>query len=239
MNNLDDQLLIHELAERAGVSVRTIRYYIAEGLLPAPNTRGRYAYYSQEYLDLIELIRRLKEAYLPLREIRALVLNLPPEKVKEVLEKNAGLPQEELLRTVRDVAQEYQDEPYGEIDYKKSVDLPDESAATYAGRVLEQSPRYSSPRSAPAPRKPDLGRLNAPSRVDPFDKYRPSLGQELIPEELPERIIRAEKAEEEESTWQRYELAPGVELHVRLTSVQRYKERIRKLIQLARDILDT
>jgi DNA-binding transcriptional MerR regulator len=54
---------IRELAERAGVSVRTVRYYIQEGLLPAPDTQGRFASYTEEHLDRLELIRRLKEAF--------------------------------------------------------------------------------------------------------------------------------------------------------------------------------
>jgi len=34
---------INELAKKAGVSVRTIRFYNAEGLLPSPPSQGRYA----------------------------------------------------------------------------------------------------------------------------------------------------------------------------------------------------
>ena len=56
-----EELLIHELAARAGISVRTIRYYIEEGLLPQPSYQGKYSYYTLNYLDRLELIRRLKE----------------------------------------------------------------------------------------------------------------------------------------------------------------------------------
>lgn len=61
---------IGELARLAGVTVRTIRYYIQEGLLPEAPLRGRYAGYDESYLDLLEQIRRMKEDFLPLREIR-------------------------------------------------------------------------------------------------------------------------------------------------------------------------
>jgi len=40
----DDPLLINDLAKKAGVSVRTIRYYVKEGLLPAPQFRGRNSF---------------------------------------------------------------------------------------------------------------------------------------------------------------------------------------------------
>jgi DNA-binding transcriptional MerR regulator len=80
---LQDDLLIGDLAQRAGVSVRTIRYYINEGLLPPPEVRGRYTYYSDNYLYRLELIRRLKDAFLPLKEIRQRMMSLNDEEVRE------------------------------------------------------------------------------------------------------------------------------------------------------------
>ena len=65
--------------------MRTIRFYISEGLLPAPETRGRYAVYTDEYLDRLELIRRLKDSFLPLKEIRATVSALSWEEVQASL----------------------------------------------------------------------------------------------------------------------------------------------------------
>jgi DNA-binding transcriptional MerR regulator len=61
---------IGELAHEAGVTPRTVRYYTAEGLLPQPDTRGRYARYSHSHLERLEQIARLKEQYLPLHVIR-------------------------------------------------------------------------------------------------------------------------------------------------------------------------
>lgn len=79
------EYFIHELAKRANVSVRTIRFYINEGLLPAPQTRGRYTVYTHEYLDRLELIRRLKESFLPLKEIRATLTALSWNEVRVTL----------------------------------------------------------------------------------------------------------------------------------------------------------
>ena len=58
---MNEQILIGELAKKAGVSVRTIRYYVMEGLLPSPEVRGRYTVYDEEYLNRIILIRYLKD----------------------------------------------------------------------------------------------------------------------------------------------------------------------------------
>jgi DNA-binding transcriptional MerR regulator len=76
---------INELAQKANVSVRTVRFYINEGLLPAPATRGRYTVYNDEYLDRLELIRRLKDAFLPLKEIRHTVTPLSWQEVQAAL----------------------------------------------------------------------------------------------------------------------------------------------------------
>ena len=61
---------IGELAEEAGVSTRTIRYYVSEGLLPPPVGAGPNSRYTDAHLSQLGIIGRLKEQYLPLREIR-------------------------------------------------------------------------------------------------------------------------------------------------------------------------
>jgi len=66
----DEGYTIGELARLAGVTPRTIRFYTAEGLLPPPETRGRYARYGQAHLRRLERIAELKSAYLPLSAIR-------------------------------------------------------------------------------------------------------------------------------------------------------------------------
>lgn len=85
-----EELLIHELADQAGVSVRTIRYYISQGLLPAPDTKGRYATFNEEYRLRLELIRRLKEAFLPLKEIRDRIAGLDPAQIQALLNQLDG-----------------------------------------------------------------------------------------------------------------------------------------------------
>src|SRR5207302_2865395 len=76
---------ISELAEAGGATPRTVRYYTAEGLLPPPDARGRFALYSEEHLDRLRLIVRLKEAYLPLMAIRARLTALSPAEVRAML----------------------------------------------------------------------------------------------------------------------------------------------------------
>lgn len=63
---------IGELARRAGVSVKTIRYYSNEGLLPPRGrTESGYRVYGDDAIVRLELIRTLREAGMPIAQIRA------------------------------------------------------------------------------------------------------------------------------------------------------------------------
>lgn len=68
--DVPEPLDLTELADRAGVSIRTVRYYIQQGLLPKPEARGPGAHYTDEHLDRLLLIKRLQREHLPLAEIR-------------------------------------------------------------------------------------------------------------------------------------------------------------------------
>ena len=74
-SEVEQQLLrIDDLAHLSGVPSRTIRFYNTQGLLPAPIMRGRTAYYDQEHIIVLGIIRELKEQHnLPLEEIKRLL----------------------------------------------------------------------------------------------------------------------------------------------------------------------
>src|SRR5262245_48280104 len=76
---------IGELAQAADVTIRTIRYYVAEEVLPPPLGNGRAALYTQEHLDRLRLVMILKEEFLPLPEIRSLLSGLDHQAVLELL----------------------------------------------------------------------------------------------------------------------------------------------------------
>lgn len=86
---------IGKLAEAAGVTPRTIRYYTAEGLLPQPQAEGRYAVYTGAHLQRLQLIQRLKNAFLPLPTIRAQMASLSDADVQALLEACPATPQGE------------------------------------------------------------------------------------------------------------------------------------------------
>lgn len=68
-------LRIDDLSHTTGVPSRTIRFYNTQGLLPAPIMHGRVAYYNQEHLLVLNIIKEFKEQQ-----------NLPLDIIKQLLE---------------------------------------------------------------------------------------------------------------------------------------------------------
>jgi DNA-binding transcriptional MerR regulator len=73
---------VSDLASRAGVSERTVRYYVAEGLLPAPSGRGPGAHYIEGHLTRLKLIRAIQQAGNDLETIREYLDELGGEDAK-------------------------------------------------------------------------------------------------------------------------------------------------------------
>ncbi|MGA8255269.1 MAG: MerR family transcriptional regulator [Nocardioides sp.] len=74
---LDDLLTIDELAAAVGTTVRTTRYYASLGLIPAPERRGRIAYYGPVHRARLELVRALQEHGFTLQAIERVLANIP------------------------------------------------------------------------------------------------------------------------------------------------------------------
>ena len=74
---------VSELADKAGVTKRTIHYYISKGLLLPPKGSGVNSLYNDEHLERILLIKKLQAEYMPLNKIREYILENPTEKVQK------------------------------------------------------------------------------------------------------------------------------------------------------------
>ena len=89
---------VDRLAARAGVTVDTVRYYQARGLLPRPRRAGRLALYGDEHLDRLRRIRALSAKGLSLSVIRRVLATRRPSKDDALL--SALLEEEERERTL-------------------------------------------------------------------------------------------------------------------------------------------
>jgi DNA-binding transcriptional MerR regulator len=74
-----DEFTIDELAVRTGMTVRTVRFYAAEGLLPTPQRRGRVAYYDARHRLRLDLIRTLQEHGYTLAAIERVLARVPAD----------------------------------------------------------------------------------------------------------------------------------------------------------------
>ena len=70
---------IHEIASLAGLSTRTVRYYITESLVDRPHGTKRGAWYGQRHLEQLLLIRRWTDAGLSLDRVRELQAGAPED----------------------------------------------------------------------------------------------------------------------------------------------------------------
>lgn len=77
-----DEWKLTELAAEAGVSPRTVRYYVQRGLLPAPPFKGPDTVYGEEHLVRLKAIRALQARFLPLDAIQVELARLSPEELK-------------------------------------------------------------------------------------------------------------------------------------------------------------
>src|SRR3954468_7008089 len=68
-----------EVAARTGMTVRTLRFYASEGLLPPPQRRGRVAYYDARHRMRLDLIRTLQEHGYTLSAIQRVLARIPED----------------------------------------------------------------------------------------------------------------------------------------------------------------
>jgi len=232
---------IGQLAELAGVTPRTIRYYTAEGLLPRPDARGQYALYSEQHLLRLQLIAHLKETYLPLSEIKARIEGLDAEEMRGLLEERHESP-----APVASAA-----DYLAQIRARQQVPQPmrqlAEPAETYATETPTLSLRPSIPPapSAPTPAAPAYGfaaAIATPSaaseRMEETAAAPPQQAS-LLRKLMPQRRAAAAPKEElpqDEQRWRRVDLTSGVELHIREPAAPAQRERIERLIALARSL---
>jgi len=74
---------IGELADLAGVSRRTVRYYVQRNLIDPPQGRGRGSVYTRQHAEQIQRVLRLQRQGLPLQTIQSLPEGEEPEPARE------------------------------------------------------------------------------------------------------------------------------------------------------------
>ena len=74
-----ERLSIDEIASLTGLTARTVRYYIQQGLVSRPEGAKRGAYYERRHVEQLLLIRRWTDAGLSLDRVRELLAGAPED----------------------------------------------------------------------------------------------------------------------------------------------------------------
>ena len=145
-----------ELADLAGVTPRTVRYYMSQGLLPSSGSSGPGAKYDDAHLVRLRLVRKLQREHLPLAEIRQRLTGLDDAAIATLADQPPEVadPQDSALDYIRRVLG-----PPG-ASLKRRAAIGERPAASYA---LAAEPSHAEP--VAAPRSPiTLGVEPAPDR---------------------------------------------------------------------------
>ena len=183
----ENQYSLQDLADLADVTPRTIRYYVAQGLLPSPGRVGPGAHYTDGHLARLRLIRRLQREHLPLAEIRARLAGARRRRRSPRWSRPSRPPRPTAPRSTtsgrssdgRDREPSGPRRPPGVLASGALLTMRRSHAGRWRGSPSRRSRRRSSSAGQPAAQRPDA------------------------------------RAARSRSQWDRIALAPDIELHVR------------------------
>ena len=120
---MSEKYRISELAQKAGVTNRTVHYYVGRGLLPPPDGAGVGTTYREEHLSRLRLIKKLQEKYLPLEKIKEIISGMNVEEIEQALE-DKGLPEPAGIQGIAFDANVLKKTMSSETEEKTSIDYP-------------------------------------------------------------------------------------------------------------------
>lgn len=224
MENSAAEWSVRDLAELAGTSVRTIHYYISEGLLPPPVGATRSAIYSPAHLARLRLIAALRDEGLALANIRQRLAPLTDEQAIEVtgeLDRFLEQPGEPPLSPLGLIeaalaSRSLTEMRFDDVTSPSQLSPIELSSDQSTRRSLSESPRESASEYLKrVMRKPSIG------------EDRPAQMPRSQPSRKPIEFERPE-------LWYHVKIADGVELRVREDRYREAKGRLRAVADTLR-----
>jgi DNA-binding transcriptional MerR regulator len=213
----NDQLSARDLAERANTTVRTVHYYVSEGLLPPPEGSTRGASYRPAHLGRLQLISALRDEGLSLAAIRSRLALLSDDGVTGVLK----------------TLESYEDSiAAGDVTALGLIEAAVVNHSSEVVSLAEQAPDVPMSRtmmSAPL-REDEPTEDSARSYVDRMLRRSSRAMPRPAPQPPPEPIERAPE------TWYHFEIDDGIELRVSAERLHPDRDRILSLVDAIRDL---
>ncbi len=235
----DERYSLTELADLAGVTPRTVRYYLGQGLLPAVGQTGPGAKYDEGHLARLRLIRRLQTEHLPLAEIRRRMDDLTDDQIRDL----AGAGE---VEPPRESALEYLRGVLGGAPLARSRRGSDLAVSVPPPLRMQALGEDTLPPAGSAPA--GSASLVAGSRFEPSSvpEFTPSTGDPAArpvfatPPVVPPSFVPSvsEPIPMERSQWDRLVLSPDIELHIRRPLGRAQQKRVDRLIAIARELLE-
>jgi DNA-binding transcriptional MerR regulator len=212
----DDPYSLSDLARLADVTPRTVRYYIAQGLLPSPEVAGPATRYGEQHLARLRLIRRLQRDHLPLAQIRARL---------------ASMTDSDILVAAGPAAAEPPGTPDA-LDYVHELMASSGVAPTLGGHAVAEAPARYAARTSSLLKRVEITAhplaASAPVAATPAPAAAAPTG---------ERVAADRTSQPDRSTWERLVITPDVELHVRRPLDRHTNRRVEQLERIARELL--
>lgn len=228
----DVSFTIADLARLTGLNVRTIRYWIAQGLIPASGESGPGAHYGQGHLDRLRLIKRLQADYLPNAEIRRRLAPLSDEEVAQlVAEGEAATPRP--VTSALDYVRGLLGGPANQPDEPSLARQVTPAAPAALPTSARRPPDGPPPRLAFAMATRSAALADDSSIEGAGDALAMPRMRDAGPPQQP-----TESPMPERSQWERLSLGPNVELHIRRPLSRPEQRRVERLITIARQVFD-
>jgi DNA-binding transcriptional MerR regulator len=214
-----------ELAALTGLSIRTIRFYMAQGLIASPGREGRATRYPEATLARLRLICTLRDAHQPLAEIRRRLEELSDAEVLALVTAMPDPPQRpaSALEFVRGLLAGGSRDPFG---------------GGVLARRLPDLPARPAPGEAPAHGEPRVAALSMPALRREEAAYGPPALRHAAaaygPPDYPPSPKPATVAER--SHWERFVVGPDIEIHVRRPLSKPGNRTAERLIAFARQL---
>jgi DNA-binding transcriptional MerR regulator len=216
MSSPNAVMSVRDLAELAGTTVRTIHYYISEGLLPPAVGTTRNAMYTEAHLARLRLVAALRDEGLALASIRQRLAPLSDEQAIEVVGE---------LDTYLSRADDVGFTTLGLIEAalasrnlaEPAVD--EAAAATYSRMAMNRPPRMMSEAIETASSEPPRG--SASDYLSRVLRKPAGSPPQPVPMPRPKPQVRKPVESDRPEAWYYFQIEDGIELRVR---EDRYRE---------------
>ena len=229
---MPEELSLAELADASGLHPRTIRSWVAQGLLPGPLSRGPAARYPGDQLERILAIRTMKELHgMSLADIRQELLIAPADRIAALAQKAPAVAPEQSGAMSSPLAPPTPPDadPDAALDYFRAL----MAGPVSMSRVHESPAAFGQAMMRGASRSldatPDTPASEPPKRASGFE----ALEQRLLQSATRAPTERRPRAEERLTI----EITPDVELSVRGKLDAEQRARLERCAELMRDIL--